>query len=86
MIDVSKERPETLRQLAIILERNHGVSRTCRTLLKWVKRGCRVAGQHWHSGGDKRIKLEAVLIGGIYHSSVEAYERLIAACSNGDAE
>lgn len=45
------------------------------TVMRWVVKGVRV--------GERLVKLEAVRIGGHWATSVEAYERFVAACTGG---
>lgn len=66
-IDTTIEHPYTLRELRKYLPN----SPTYNTLLSYVRVGIPSA------NGRKTVRLEAILIGGRIHSTVEAYHRLI---------
>lgn len=70
-IDTSKEKPLTLGELAMAVLKKWQVDRTPRTFKKWIEDGRERKADH------KTIHLDRIYIGGVLHSSMEAYERFI---------
>lgn len=100
-IDQSKERPEPLAELSKIIHRRFGVDRKWKTLWRWTRGGVADKskppklvvvtiktknGTKTHETNQyPRLRMESLVIGGVVHSSVEAYQRFVAKLSEGRA-
>lgn len=81
MIDTSEEKTYSACELARLLKSQRGIERSHRTVLRWMKKGCRRKG--------RQIRLESLSVGGQFCSSMEAidrfFERLSTTCPLCDA-
>lgn len=67
MIDLEKEQLYSLRYLAEQLPKLNGKARHPATLRRWVEQG------------SHGVRMEAVIIAGVWHSTIEAFRRFVEA-------
>lgn len=82
MIDTTKEQVFPLATLRVTIKRRNGVSRSWHTWYRWCDRN------HPHGGTlnkftGERVYLEFLYLGGVAHSSVEAFDRFWAKQNEG---
>lgn len=84
-IDITKEKPESLSKLARTVYARFGIQRTRRTYWLWTTKGVpdrskpqvQVVTPSGNKLAYQRLRLEKVVIGGVIHSTVEAYLRFV---------